>query len=303
MRFLIALLFCIIVNPVSAASPCTPQQYQSREQHCIMELVARLNARWPEAESPTLRDHVKAQAIVGMFAVVFSRSPDLTPFIFQKAEKPLAKGILAEALYRAGKMREAQNYIRANNLLYLNNLWNAKIPVLEVVRPQWLVQDNDLLIGAYATSGDSNYLNRILENFLTADAEMARVAIRMALMQGKFGPTLTPKGRKKIIADAMCQKFNCKSNITNSLRLLTLSSGFWALNSLSKKDAAVQTTMMDFFTKTPQLMSIIQNEQREFGNYLTLLIAQAAAPDNPEIEKALISYENLGAAMLPGKAN
>jgi hypothetical protein len=56
----------------------------------------------------------------------------------------------------------------------LRNLESARLPPLDEVRPSSVPAENDLLIGAYMASGDSVFIERIMENFSSVDDSLAR---------------------------------------------------------------------------------------------------------------------------------
>jgi hypothetical protein len=161
------------------------------------------------------------------------------------------------------------------------------------------------LIGAYMASGDKAFIQRILENFSGADDGMASDAMRMGYMNSKFGPNLTPKGREEnVMARAGCAKYQCKTDPAKFLRVLTLSSAFWALQSLAQGDDGIKKTFAGFFARDTRLKNLLAAEQATFENYLTALaVAAAFKPDQASptevdpaytsMSKAAAAYENL----------
>jgi hypothetical protein len=87
------------------------------------------------------------------------------------------------------------------------------------------------------------------------------------------------------------------------LRVLTLSSAFWALQSLAQHDDGIKTTFDGFFARDPRHKNLAATEQAAFGNYLTTLVALVAlkpdqgateaGPAYTSMSKAALSYENL----------
>ena len=74
----------------------------------------------------------------------------------------------------------------------------------------------------------TEFIQRILENYTSADNAMVSDALRMAYMMSKFGNTLTPKGRDDVMTKAACEKYQCMADSQKFRRLLTLASAFWS---------------------------------------------------------------------------
>jgi hypothetical protein len=112
------------------------------------------------------------------------------------------------------------------------------------------------LIGAYMASGDTALIERILANFSSTDDGMVSDAMRFGFAHSKFGPSLTPKGRENVMAPTGCAKYQCKSDPAKFLRVLTLSSAFWALQSLGGRDDGIRKTFAGFFERDPRLKKL-----------------------------------------------
>jgi hypothetical protein len=152
-------------------------------------------------------------------------------------------------------------------------------------------------------SGDTALIERILANFSSADDGMVGDAMRLGYMNSKFGPNFTPKGRENVMAPAACAKYQCKVDRAKFLRVLTLASAFWALQSLAQQDDGIRKTFAGFFERDARLKNLRAGEEAAFGNYLTALAVFAAfKPDKASGEvdltstamgKAASAYETL----------
>lgn len=179
-------------------------------------------------------------------------------------------------------------------------------PPLATVRPTSNPADNDLLIGACMASGDTTFIRRILENFANADDSTASDGLRMGFLQSKFGATLVPKEREPVTVGAAGEKYQCKTDPAKLYRLLTLSSAFWALQSLSQRDDGIRKTLASFFEQDTRLRNLLAVERTSFENYVTLLVlfvplkydhaSKEADQVYTAISKSALTYETLGSA-------
>ena len=151
-------------------------------------------------------------------------------------------------------------------------------------------------------SGDTALIARILENFSSADDGMVSDAMRLGFMNSKFGPSVTPKDRPNVMAPRPAQKYQCKTDPAKFFRVLTLSSAFWALQSLGRQDDGIKKTFAGFFERDARLKKLLAGEGAAFGNYLTALTMfsvfkpdQAGDTDQTvtSMNKAALAYENL----------
>jgi hypothetical protein len=211
------------------------------------------------------------------------------------------------ALYRAGLFDDAESFARKYSMFPgLRNLEILRPTPLAEVRPSSAPADNDLLIGAYMASGDTVFIDRILENFNSADDGMASAGFRMGFMQSKFEPTLVPKEREAVTVAAACAKYQCKTDPAKLYRLLTLSSAFWALQSLAQHDEGIKKTFTGFFERDKRLKDLLSAEKSAFGNYMTTLVAvvplkydhasKEADLAYTAMSKSALAYETLEAA-------
>jgi hypothetical protein len=146
---------------------------------------------------------------------------------------------------------------------------------------------------------------RILENYSSADDAMVGDAFRMGLMMSKFGPGLAPKGRNAVTAQAACAKYRCKEDQTKFLRVMTLATALWSLQSLSGQDDGIKKTLSGFFARDARLKNLFTIEQTAFGNYLTAMVVVATLkPDQTGVDretyaamdKSASIYESRGSA-------
>ena len=122
----------------------------------------------------------------------------------------------------------------------------------------------------------------------------------------KFGPGLAPKGRNAVTMQAACAKYRCKEDQTKFLRVMTLATALWSLQSLSGQDDGIKKTLSDFFARDARLKNLFTIEQTAFGNYVTAIAwvtafqGQIRAADRDQtyaaMDKSASIYENLGSA-------
>ena len=176
---------------------------------------------------------------------------------------------------------------------------------LEAVRPSSTPADNDLLIGAYMASGNTAFIQRILDNYSSADDGMTSDGLRMGFMMSKFGPNLAPKGRDAVMTRAACEKYQCKSDPAKILRVMTLGTALWSLQSLSQQDDGIKKSWSSFFANDKRLKNLLAIEQNAFSNYLVAIVGVAALKDPAGGEasagyaamlKSAEIYEKLGPA-------
>jgi hypothetical protein len=214
------------------------------------------------------------------------------------------KSVDVVSLYRAGLPDEAQKFAAANNLSALSDrLRAARMPPLDAVRPSSTPADNDLLIGAYMASGNTALIQQILDNYSGADDGMVSDGLRVGFMMSKFGPGLAPKGRDSVMIKVACTKYDCKADQAK-MRVMTLGTAIWSLQSLSARDDGIQKTLSEFFSRDARLKNLFAAEQAAFGNYMTAIVlvstfqkdrAEADQDQTYELmNKSASIYENLG---------
>jgi len=269
--------------------------YRTKPPGCVDSMLSQLRTAPRSKSDPS--------TVVGFLAQLFVTSPAEKQRILNEEPSDYVRSVDLVALYRAGLLDDARKFSDKYQLAaLLQRLEASRLAPLATARPSSVPADNDLLIGAYMASGDPAYIGRILENFSSADDGSVSDAMRMALMQSKFGPTLTPKGRESVMAPAGCAKYQCKSDPAKFLRVLTLASAFWALQSLAQNDEGIRKTFAGFFERDARLKKLLVIEQTAFGNYLTYLVgvltlnpdhASTNAETYAAMSKSASAYETL----------
>jgi hypothetical protein len=278
------------------AGECIKTFYQIKDMACIDVVTDQLN-QIPGA--PTQKTITNSQNAAGFLAVVFADYPDQKKRLLAQKTSPTTNAIFIEALYEGELFADAQSFADASGLTNMLTFYQTRqTPTLKALTPSTDPGDNDLLMGAYMASGRTEYISSILANFVSADDEMVKDALRLSFMQGKFGPTLAPPGRDKVMVNAACQRYKCQANMQAMMRVMTLSSAYWALHSLSAHDDGIQKTLDIVFTN-PRLKQLLGVEQSAFSAYLTNLAVAMAVADNAHINHSLSNYEHLGAAEAP----
>ena len=302
MKFLyVAIAFLFIQCwPADAANQnCMNDYYRAKLPVCLDSILSQFReAPRPKSDPPTM---------IGFLGQLFRTSSDEKQRVLRAESSEYLRGLYLVALYRAGLFDDAENFARRYSILPgLRNLEIMRPTPLAEVRPSSAPADNDLLIGAYMASGDTVFIERILENFSNAADSMASDGLRMGFLQSKFGPTLAPKERQSVTVGAACAKYQCKTDPAPLYRLLTLSSAFWALQSLGKTDEGIRKTSAGFFERNKRLKNLLAEEQAASGNYMTALVALGtlksdhsspdADPAFMAMSKAASAYENLASA-------
>jgi hypothetical protein len=274
--------------------------YREKSPACVDEVVAQFRQKPPNPRS-------EPSTMIGFLAQIFLSSTQERERILKTESSDYVKSVMLLSLYRAGLPDDAQKFAAANNLSALSEkLRGMGFVALDAVKPSSLPGDNDLLIGAYMASGNAALIQRILENYSSADDAMAADGFRIGLMMSKFGPGLAPKGRTAVTVQAACAKYQCKEDQTKLLRVMTLATAFWSLQSLSERDDGIKKTSSDFIAGDTRLKTLLTAEQAAFGNYVAALAFFAAFGDDHKegdraqmyevMSKSASIYENLGAA-------
>jgi hypothetical protein len=197
------------------------------------------------------------------------------------------------ALHMAGLSDEAQRFASSRKL---EDAAPAGATSLKTVMPVSAPSDNDLLLGAYMATGDLSYIDHVLENLRTSRDGMAADAIRIGLVSGKFKGAVAP-GRPNLMIIAACRKYGCPRNqpSTDMMRVMTIVTAVWAIQSLAKNDVAIKQELDRFFQNDSRLAAIFAGEQNAFTNYLTLVLLWPVKRDE-SLDAALTDYERLGPA-------
>jgi hypothetical protein len=293
----IALILFSLCPAAAQQQDCMASYYRSKSPACVDEVIAQLRRTQGSRSEPS--------ALIGFLAQLFRDSLSERERILKGDSSDYVKSVDLVILHRAGLADEAQKFAAANNLAAANDkLRAARLVPLDALQPSSVPGDNDLLIGAYMASGNAAFLQKILSNYASADDDMTSDALRIGFMNGKFGPTLAPKGREPAIMQAACAKYQCKTDPAKLLRIMTLSSAIWALQSLAAKDDGVKKALADFFEGDARLKNLYTAERTAFGNYLTTIVAVTALKNDQRsadqeqvfaaMSKSASIYENLG---------
>ncbi len=296
----LALLCFFSAAGVAGAQQCMTSYYREKSPACVDQVLAQFRQMPPGSRS-------EPGTLIGFVGQIFRSSAQERERILKAELSDNLKSVILNSLYRAGLPQDAQKFAAANNLAVPpESLRATRLVALDAVKPSSVPGDNDLLIGAYMASGNTTLVQRILENYSSADDAMAGDGLRMGLMMGKFGPTMTPKGRSAVTVQAACAKYQCKEDQTKLLRVMTLGTALWSLQSLSAQDDGIKKALADFFARDARLKNLFTIEQTAFGNYLTALVIittfkdDHAAADRDQaytaMDKSASIYESLGSA-------
>jgi hypothetical protein len=285
------LLLCVVISlrPNAAQAigqECMAMYYRSRSPACIDGMLAEFRQR-PRSDLNTL---------IGFLAQIFRTSREERERVLNVETSDQLKAADIVSLYRAGLSEEAEAFATANNLsAHADKVRAGHLPTLDAVKPA-IPADNDLLVGAYMASGDTRFIQRILATYSGADDGMVSDGLRIGFMMSKFGPTLAAKGRNAVTMQAACDRYQCKSDPTKLLRVLTLATASWSLQSLSQQDEGIKNTLSNFFAGDARLKTLFFVEQNAFANYLTTVIGLAGLPNAEVLNRSADMYERLGPA-------
>jgi hypothetical protein len=274
--------------------------YRTKSPGCVDDVLAQLRQMAASGRA-------EPNTIIGFLAEVFQTSPQERAHALKAEPSDYVRSIDLFSLYQAGLPDDARSFAAANNLSALSEKLLARhIVPLETLRPSSIPAENDMLIGAYMASGNADFIHRILDNYSSADDGMASDGLRIGFMMSKFGPNLTPKGRDSVMIHSVCTKYQCQIEQTKFLRVMTLATALWSLQSLSQNDEGIKKALSEFFTHDPRLKALFLTEQAAFGNYLAAIVFTTAFKDNhatadrerpyAEMSKSASIYENLGLA-------
>jgi hypothetical protein len=296
---LIALLLSIIGSgsAVALGQECMAGYYLARSTACVDGILADFRQK-PRSDPNTL---------LGFLAELFKDSRQERDRILKAETSDFMKSVELTSLWLAGQPEEARKFAEALNKPGLIEQVRQTFPAsLDAVKPSMRPRDNDLLVGAYMASGDTDFIKRILANYTSADDGMVADALRVGFLIGKFGPNISPPGRTPATLQAACEKYQCKIDRTRFPRLLTLATAIWTTQSLSQHDQGIGQTLNGFFSGDARLNRIFMIEQTAFGNYLTALIVTTTfqntqASDEQRsafatMDQSATIYESLGSA-------
>jgi hypothetical protein len=296
---LIALLLIQCWPAIAADSNCMNDYYRTKLPGCIDSMLSQFRQMpRPKSDPATM---------IGFLAQFFAASPEEKLRTLNDEPSEYLRSVYLVALYRAGLLDDARKYAdKIDRSVLLQKLATDQLKPLAAVRPSSVPADNDLLIGAYMASGDTVFIERILENFSSADDSLVSDGLRMGFMQYKFGPTYAAKGREPVTMAAACEKYQCKTDPAKLYRLLTLSTAFWAMQALGKNDEGIKKAFAGFIERDKRLKDLFVAEQAALGNYLTAnLTVDILKSDHTSAEadrafaamsKSASTYETLGSA-------
>jgi hypothetical protein len=294
LAFAFVFLYCLSGDAFGAGQECMATYYREKSPACIDEILTQLLA-------PTTAPHKDPNTIIGFLAQIFRSSPEQRGRILNAASSDYMRSVDLTSLYRAGLLDEAKKFAVSNNLsAFQEKISSMRLQTLDDIRPSSMPGDNDVLIGAYMASGNTAFIQRVLENYSSADDDLARDGFRIGNMMIQFGPTLAPKGRQPTTMQSACEKYQCKADQTKLLRVMTLATASWSLQSLSGHDDGIKQTLTAFLAREPRLKTLYFMERTALGNYMTAVAGAAAFKnDNPIYEtmnKSASIYETLGPA-------
>lgn len=291
--FLVSVVLLVFAAMPARAAPadkdCTQNFYQHKDAQCITTVIKQLNSRGIADDTGAINP-----ALIGFFARIFSSDAALTSVILDKTASMKSAPLFIAALDKAGLAQQAETYAASSgHQEFYAAMRDKKTTPLSEVTPRNSPADNDYLIGAYSASGDIAYIKKILGNFTAVAPQMAADALRVSMVMNKFGPTFSPPDRTSEIMQFACARYECKKDRADLMRLLTLSSAFWALNSLAVNDAAIKTSLTETFVDDARLKNILAAENVAFSNYLVSITLLAAFPDNADAKATVAAFESL----------
>ena len=285
----------------AAAEGCTAIYYRAKSPACIDDALAQFRQMGEN-------NYEAPNGLIGFLAELFRAYPRERERLLNAERSDYEKSVNVVSLYRADLPDEAQKFAAANGLSSLSDqLRAAQISPLGAVKPFIIPGDNDLLIGAYMASGDTSYIERILDNYASADDTMVKDGLRVGFMTGKFGLNLAPRGRGAMMIRAACAKYDFEGDPTKFMRVMTLGRAIWSLQSMAAQDDGIKKAFSDFFSRDARLKILLAAERAAFENYLKAITFVSTFEDRTEpdqdqqraysmMNKAASSYENLGSS-------
>lgn len=277
-----------VPNLAHAADPkgdCMAKYYVAKPDDCIQTIVALVRAT--PASKPV------SPAAVGFLGEVFRANPAVRARLLETNDTRDVSAVFMTALHLAGLKDDAVAYAKVKGLPQAPQ---AAEYSLVKYKPGTYPGDNDMFIGAYMASGNKEYIRKIFANFDSAEDGMVADALRISIVQGKFGARMAPSGHTSAIVKNACAKYSCTTNKIAMSRVLTLSSAYWAMQSLSRSDEGIKQVFENYIAGSPKFKEILSREQTAVSNYLTTLLAAAATKDNANINESLAIFERLGSA-------
>ncbi len=284
------------------AGSCTPKQKIEdfrTHKNCrvVQNFLTKFDKDYASKFSKNkIFNYSNSQGLIGELSGIFITDQPCTRKILSFSNKlsdytkvAILKALIGAESYEAAKEFSSKNYLN-RQLEHFQDTKSIKTTISE-----FLPATNDLLIGAYNSTGDNLYLDNILQNFKTADKKMVKDAIRFGFMYSKFGKPFSPDKDRFAnhfanIAKSLKEKYYNKKDPKPFSRLMTLSTAFWALNSLAQNDRNLSRHLKQFFLEG-ELKDIFLIEQNHFSNYLTGLVMDAV--DIGKSDKILLTKEEI----------
>jgi|GEM_PF-1515479 len=289
-----ALSFCSQTAHAAAQGDCLAHYYETKSSICVDELIAKLGQGSVVSDG---KNGLGNPAATGFLAQLFKQNPDEKQRLLRAENSLRLRELFTAALYLARLREEAGAYAVSANVEGVYEWYNRQhMPAIADLGPGADPRINDLLIGAYMASGDTTLVRPLLESIKSVDKNMAADAFRMSLFISKFGQNMTSQGRPNYMIEAACLKYECKPNPSKFLRLITIASGLWALQNLSKDDVQLAALTSQFFTSdiNSDLKTALEAERVGFQNYLVGLVSFAVIRNDVNLEQSLSIYEKLG---------
>ena len=130
-----------------------------------------------------------------------------------------------------------------------------------------------MLIGAYQVSGNEKFILNILSGYReTKDLDFLKDCVRLALLTNNYGNDMSPKGHKSLIVKSLFSKYDYKNDYEKTNKIMAMSSGLWAILSLSKYHEEVKDILEKFTKKNKTFKNILLKEKNNLANYLTNVI-------------------------------
>ena len=245
-------------------------------------------------------NYLGSQSMIGAISGIFIENPGCREEILSVSKKlsANAKAVIMIALIHAELPELAKEFANKNSPnLPAKGL--SELSGIKKTTPSNNPAINDLLLGAYGATGDEIYLSNILRSFKLEKKEKVKHAIRVGMMIGKFGFSLSPKGHDGKMLQALKEKYTHEG----LFQLTTMFTAFWAINSRAKSDENIAKYLREFFLDE-KLKRVLSIERNYFENYLTCLAIDGALAEGVETksenqdlikknQKLIADYEEL----------
>ena len=160
------------------------------------------------------------------------------------------------------------------------------------MRPQ-SPADNDRFIKEYFTTKDIKIIQNMFDEYQKADDATLKDAYRFFQLNSiSKMPNNTRPELAKTTSVAALTKYQCNPMTPRCTHFLMLSSGLWALASLSQRDDNIKEKYVSFSNKNERIAKIFKAENNLLSNYMNLQMLYIAKPD--ELDPIMTKYEQLG---------